>query len=225
MLSRSLILSNVVEELADALKRRLFFLGGHPFERRFIVVPSLTIKRFLLMRYAEDADLRIAAGVEIYTLSQAIRELFDQPGRRIPSLLELSFEIEAQISLLFKLEPANPVLTPLFAYISEKGGKQGERIGALSEELALLFLRYGRQESAFLDAWLQEEGWQQLIWKRIFTSSSNWLPLCKAVDSATPPEFIIHLFHFSTLPKLFLNFFNRCEANYYLLSPLSSFLG
>src|ERR1700722_10137711 len=170
--------------MAGELKQRLFFSGGHPFERRFVIVPSLTIKRFLLMHYAEDADLRIAAGVEIYTLSQAIRELFDQPGRRIPSLLELSFEIEAQVSELLKCEPSNPVLTQLFAYVSEEGGKQRERIGALSEEVALLFLRYGRQESVFLEAWLKEEGWQQLLWKRIFTPDSVWMPLCNAVESA-----------------------------------------
>lgn len=225
MLSRSLILSNRLEEMAEALKQRLFFSGGHPFERRFVIVPSLTIKRFLLMRYAEDADLQIAAGMEIYTLSQAIRELFDQPGRRIPSMFELSFEIEAVVGELLKSESTNPILAQLFAYVSEGDGKQGERIGALSEELALLFLRYGRQERAFLETWLNEEGWQQFLWKRIFTPDSIWMPLSQAVESAPAPSFTIHLFHFSTLPKLFLSFFNQCQTNYFLLSPSPLFWG
>ncbi len=222
--STFLILSNQVGELADALKRRLFFSGGHPFERRFIIVPSLTIKRFLLMRFAEDADLGIATGIEIYTLSQAIRELFDQPGRKIPSRAELSFEIGEMISQLYRIikEKADDrLLAPLFAYVAE----DKQRIGEVSEELALLFARYGRQESTFLDAWLKEEGWQQFLWKKIFYPGSPRLKLCEAVESASPPPFAIHLFHFSTLPKLFLNFFMRCQANYYLLSPSSLFWG
>ncbi|MBI2742341.1 MAG: exodeoxyribonuclease V subunit gamma [Chlamydiales bacterium] len=222
-LNSQIILSNKLEELADALKERLFFSGGHPFDRRVVIVPSLNIKRFLMMRYADDPDLQIAAGIEIYTLSQAMGELFEKDERRrVPTLLELSFQIEEEIWKLKSVqdEDEKALLSPLFSYVADE-----ENIAPLSEELALLFLRYGRQERAFLDDWLGQEGWQQSLWRRIFNPTSRWIPLSQLVESTSPAPFPLYIFHFSALPRLFLNFFGRCNSIYFLLSPSPLFWG
>lgn len=222
-----IILSNSVLELADALKEALFFSGGHPFDRRVVIVPSVNIKQFLQLHFADDPDVQVAAGLEIYTLSQMTREFLcsTEPRKVLPSHAQLSFQIEEEVTFLLQnkedlTSEEREQLAPLFSYVAGK-----DRISGLSDEVALLFLRYGRQESSFLQEWLLKTGWQQLLWKRIFKEGGRFWTLCDLIENAAPPAFKLHLFHFSTLPPLFLRFFNRADVSYFFLSPSPLFWG
>lgn len=217
-----LVLSDAIEELAEALKEKLFFSGGHPFDRRVVIVPNFAVKRFLEMRFAEDRDVGISAGVEILLLSSALSELL--PSKQ-PSIIELTFQIEAQLSELIenrKQMVAEESLAPLWKYI--EAGEE-ERLSALSGELAELFLQYSRFGGEFLQKWVVEEGWQQFLWKRCFFPQTQWVPLSDALQTAPAASYALYLFHFSTLSRPLLSFFNRCNATYFLFSPSPLFWG
>lgn len=217
-----LVVSDSIEELAEALKEKLFFSGGHPFDRRAVIAPNLAIKRFLETRFAEDRNLGISAGVEILLLSSALSELL--PSRQ-PSLIELTFQIEAQLFELVANKnrtKEDKILAPLWKYI---GNGDEERLSALSEELAELFLRYSHFGGEFLQRWRGEEGWQQLLWRHCFSSHTQWVPLADGLQAAPSSSFELHLFHFSTLSRPLLSFFNRCGATYFLFSPSPLFWG
>ncbi len=216
------VLSDAIEELAEALKEKLFFSGGHPFDRRVVIVPNFAVKRFLETRFAEDRDLGISAGVEILLLPSALSELL--PNKQ-PTLIELTFQIEAQLFELLankKQVIEQEILAPLWKYI-ENG--EEERLSALSEELAELFLQYSRFGGEFLQKWIAEEGWQQFLWKRCFFPQTHWIPLSDALQDAPAAPFALYLFHFSALSRPLLSFFNRCCATYFLFSPSPLFWG
>lgn len=213
----SIFLSNSIGELAEALKEKLFFSGGHPFDRRLVIVPSLAVRRFLENYFVEDPELGIAAGVEILPLAAAMNELL---LTRQPTSIELTFQIEA---ILREFATQNDEqLRPLKNYLA--GGEE-ERVHGLSEELSELFLGYGRLGGEVLERWKKEEGWQQRIWKRCFAPHAPWIPLAEALAKAEPTGFSLYLFHFSALPSPLLDFFNRCRASYFLFSPSQLFWG
>ncbi|MFI5333680.1 MAG: exodeoxyribonuclease V subunit gamma, partial [Chlamydiales bacterium] len=217
------ILSNAVEQLADALKEKLFFSGAHPFDRKLVIVPHLAIKHYLEMHYAQDPSLGIAAGVEFLPLSQALNRLL---GSKQPTFIELTLQLENLLIHLMREQEQldsieKKVFAPLFHYLSKE---TQEKISALAEELARLFSRYDTAPENFMDEWKEQEGWQQLLWKRLY-SSTAWQPLSAALKNAAPPSFSIYIFHFSSLPEPVFSFFNRCKATYFLFSPSPLFWG
>lgn len=138
--------SNRLEILADRLRERL--MQGRPFAKRWVIVPSLALKNYLMMRFA--MNLGIAAGVKIMTLGQALREFFPDD----PTQIELSLMIEDAIRHLDQTE-----CQPLFSYL-EKG--EAHHLTSLCDELAYLFLRHRTCDS-----------WQQTIWNRVFTKNTE----------------------------------------------------
>ncbi len=141
----SIVFGNCLDALAAKLAEELFLDSSRPFEKRIIIVPSMTMKEYLLYRFAKHPDLQMSAGVQVLSLNQAINEFSKE---RIPSFLELSLAIEEKISR-YDLE-----------YL--KDGKK--RICYLSDELARLFARYGSPPS----------GWQGTLWQELFSESSLW---------------------------------------------------
>ncbi len=219
------VFSNSIEELADALKERLFFSGGHPFQRRLVIIPNFSIKRYLMLRFAQDPDLNIAAGVEFLPLSHALSELLE---KREPTLAELTFQIasvikEAENKKDELTRKEEEILAPLFDYL----GQNSKQCMSLAEEVARLFLHYGKEGGSFLKEWKKEEGWQQFLWEKSFFPNTSWAPLSECVTylkrEQEKPE--IYLFHFSSLPTPLFHFFQQCKASFFLFSPSQFFWG
>src|SRR3989304_6294388 len=80
---------------------RLFSAQLPIFARRVVFVPSDPMKNFLLYRFANNPRLQIAAGVQIFTLTSGMLELFSFGDKehinRIPTFLELALHIECEI--------------------------------------------------------------------------------------------------------------------------------
>jgi exodeoxyribonuclease V gamma subunit len=94
---RKVILSNRLEQLADALGEALFSPHLDPFAIRRVCVPSRSLKLFLQERFAQKSG--IAAGFTIQTLEELCTELFQA---KFPSRLELSIELGSdQLASLF----------------------------------------------------------------------------------------------------------------------------
>ena len=167
------IFSNQWERLADALADRLFARTGF-FEKRYVIVPNEQVKEFLHFHLA--SRFGISAGVQMCSLQQGLAGLLESlspyPKMRIPSILELSLCIEEQMHLCLESYENKRIsfFAPLYAYLScEKTEQLSQRIFSLSDQLAHVFIRYGLYGGAFVSEWLLKEGWQQWIWKRIFS--------------------------------------------------------
>lgn len=232
-------LSNRVERLYGHLKERLFAHPSAPFAKRFIVVPSPALKTWLMARMADDPDLQIAAGVEITHLEGAIASIVDRyavdPGSfpRRRSSLELSLRLEAEIkgvlSTCKTLTPDDENLwQPLVGYLRPDTGhiakrKIERRILALSDQLANLFMLYGKYGTTMLREWQKNPKihWQAMLWNRIIGETMPEQTLWKCANAA------VHLFAMSFIPKqthlLLKQLSQTLSVHYYLLSPCHVF--
>jgi exodeoxyribonuclease V gamma subunit len=223
------VVGNDQRALLDALCEECFFSDLGPFEKRLVVVPNASLKDVVLRHLVEDPRLRIAAGVQVLPLGQAVTELLDQcvPSdfcKKIPSFVALSLAIEEvlQSSLVCGRE-----FLPLSNYLQVEDQGQGQRRRAqLSDALARCFLRYGLYGQEFLPVWVQREGWQQRVWNAIFSKDSPWtFPLeCLSAETGHFPGKIA-LFGFSYLSPAHLSFFSQISVTLYHLSPCALFWG
>ena len=215
----------------------LFSSRTAPFENRLVIVPSAAIKEFLAAYFAEHPDYNIFAGVRIMPLAEGFLELLAsmnfEKQLRIPSMLELSIQIEQLICLAVhtSIGKEKKELQPLLEYIGEEFSTnnstvQEKRIASLSVHLSKLFSRYGLYGESFLDDWIKEKGWQQWIWNNVYAEGSGWTYPIKSLKHSLDRARVaaqVHVFGFSSMPKLYLEFFNRLGCAFYLLSPCAMF--
>jgi exodeoxyribonuclease V gamma subunit len=218
------VFGNDMNGLAHQLGEDFFSSPSHPFENRLIVVPDRSMKEFLLHSFVAHPRLKIAAGIQIVPLNQAMVETIDFK-KKIPSFLELSLAIEEKLHAIAAKKNGGDSLLKYLNEDSEE--KKCRRISSLSDELAKLFGRYGLYGATFLPKWLSEEsqGWQQLLWRELFSDHSPWTYPLEALDRVQPKDFLgkIALFGFSYIPPIHLSFFSSLGASLYQLSPCSLF--
>ena len=138
-----IVFCNDMDFLSQRLGEELFSKQTHPFEKRLIVVPNVSLKDFLFHSFVHHPRLKMAAGVKIFSLNQAVREVVDQcvapAGRplikkRIPSFLELSLAIEEKLHLFLSEKKSHEILVRYLNVGYEE--KKQKRISSLSEQLA-----------------------------------------------------------------------------------------
>ena len=137
--------SNKLEALADLLKGVLF--QGGPLARRWVIVPGEQIRQALLLRWAQDEELKVAMGIKLITWSQAMRQIFPY----IPSQGELALKIEKALQDMNDKD--------VRAYLHGGGSK---RKVSFCHYMSGLFLQYLTQERVVL------QGWQQTLWEAVF---------------------------------------------------------
>ncbi len=199
-----IFVSNQLEVLAELLKEELFQGEGHPFEKRWIVVPNERIKQDLFLRWAHDPTLNVATGFNMITWSEALSRLFPD----LPSQTELSLKIE---NVLERVENAEPLL----AYLSHGGIS---RKASLCDRMSSLFLHYLGQPEEKLLQWLEKTGWQQSLWRAVFPHGIPW-------KTQNFLEGSVYLFHpFQVFPYQ-LAAFKKMEATCFLFSPCGMYWG
>lgn len=212
------VFSNEMQALGRRLGEEFFLQGGLPFENRLVVVPDIAMKDFLLEQFVAHPQLKMAAGVRILPLNQAVAEILDQVFRegkkKIPSSIEIALALEEKLHAA-----SDPFL---------QGYLQGnaKRIAGFSDEIAKLFVRYGLHGSSFLSEWLKKQGWQQTLWRCLFEESS-WTYPVQALSTVQAKRFPgkLALFGFSYLTQPHLKFFASLGASLYHLSPSRFFWG
>ncbi len=224
-----IIFGNDLSSLADSLGEEFFPSSSRPFASRIVAVPNTSYKDFLFHHFATKSRLKIAAGVQVLPLNQAIMEILDSISaspskKRIPSFLELSLAIEEKLHEIFD----RGEFTALSVYLSASGGeKKRKRISSLSDEVARMFASYGLYGKHFLPLWLSNQGWQQSIWKSIFSNDSHWTYPLESLnqDPAAISKFSgkIALFGFSYLSPAHLSFFASAAATVFQFSPCALF--
>lgn len=211
-------LSNALENLLLSLKEQLFDPSFSPFKRKMVVLPSELMKRYVMVHFAKDPSLNGVAGVQFVTLSQALR-LFET--KKIPHFITLSLLIEREVHFLLGqgLEEDRELLD----YLSLPSPFLNQRLFPLVDQLSSLFMRYGIYGGEALILWEKKEGWQQKIWRALFSEGSPWNFPLKEFSSPRVSPCPMHLFGFSFLPKIYFNFFEQLESQFYLLSPCQYF--
>jgi exodeoxyribonuclease V gamma subunit len=228
------VFSNDMHSLSQRLAEEFFSPETHPFEKRLIIVPHISLKEFLVHCFVDHPRLKIAAGVKILPLNQAVMEIA-QPcfasanqnplRKRVPSLLELSLAIEEKLYHFLAEKKEDQILMRYLDARDEE--KKQKRITSLSEQLAQLYARYGLYGISFLPKWLMEkdQGWQQALWHEIFSDQSLWTYPLSALKEIPVGQLSgkIALFGFSYLAPVHLSFFSSCKATLYQLSPSALF--
>lgn len=193
--------SNDLDVLVEILKDRLFVKGSAPFDKRLVVVPHRVLKDRILMAFAKDPEMLVAAGLQVVTLEQAYSAL---TGKSLPSHLELSLFLQHEV--IDKIESVE-VLKNYFNTVSKE-----ERIAPFCDLLATYFLQYKTYGKPKLPSW-QETLFELIPW--VFpVDFRGKMSSCS-----------LHLFGFSFLPKTYFSLFERVGGIFYFFSPCSVFWG
>lgn len=222
--------SNQLECLALCLQKELFSFGC-AFERRLVIVPDSGMKTYLYHHFAMKSEAKLAFGMEVMTLSEGLQELIRDQKKAspfyFPSHLDLSIYLEQEITSLHVQRKEDLLLDPLWKYLGEEkeqiSATLRRKIISLSEQIARFFSMLGLQDDKVIQEWLCLGGWQQDLWKRLFSSDSLWSYPQKILQSMQPSLSKVHLFGFSFLPKVYFDFFQKGAAYTYLLSPSEYF--
>jgi len=180
-----------------------FFSEGSPFRKRYVVTPNRT---YFQKAFASLAQ--ICSGIEFMTLLQAI-ECFSQ--KDFPSSLELLIAMNKKLQ-----EKAVEIPMPI----------EKESLSSLCD----LFFKYGQYGGSLIEAFETPKDWQESLFHEIFFQDQCPFPYRELKEVSCPDIFRgtqIHIFGFSFLPKLYLDFFQRLskevEINLYFLSPCRYF--
>ncbi|MCX6989302.1 MAG: exodeoxyribonuclease V subunit gamma [Chlamydiae bacterium] len=222
--------SNKLERLADLLQEQLFS-SGQPIQRRFIVVPDGRIKTYLYQQFALRSHAKIAFGLEIVTLPEALHELTKKEKKKdpfyFPTGLDLSVGIESILVDLYLSDRIDPAYALLYEYLGKKEAVISQplrrKILSLSQEMSRFFSILGLQPMTVIEEWAGQQGWQQRIWQSLFSNNPLWSYPERILRYATPCMEKISLFGFSYLPSVYLQFFQKIEVSAYLLSPSEFF--
>lgn len=207
-----------MQTLADRVAEDLFERSSQPFQQRILIVPDLNLKPYLFQRFAFHTRLKIAAGVQVLTLNQAIARVLGGAVKKVPSFLELSLCIEERIYQEISS------FSTLQKYLEiDDQERRIKRISALADTLSSLFVQYGLYSAEFLTKWLEETGWQQSLWKSIFYPQSSWTYPLEQLKNACHFDGKLALFGFFYLCPAHVHFFASLGATFYHLSPCAQF--
>lgn len=199
-----IFISNQLERLAQLLKEEIFQRKGHPFEKRWVIVPNERVKQDLFLQWAHDPSLQVATGYKMMSWGEALSRIFP----RLPSQMELSLKIEAALQLLKNGEP-------LLVYLNHGGLA---RKASLCDRMSTLFLQYLNQPEEKLVQWLEKKGWQQALWRAVFGNEIPW----KTQNLLTGGVYLFNPFQFSEYQ---FTAFQEMKATCFLFSPCSMYWG
>ena len=206
--------SNQIEKLAELLGLALFQKGADPFVKKTILLPHHNLKSYLTTFFAKH--WHICMGVECKTLVEGSMENFE--GDTFPSIMALSFAIEQELWQIH--EEKESCFADLLPYLISD---QSRRITWISQELAFLFHSYAVFEPKALQAWLDQGGWKQEIWERVFCKQKGWSILSEKMGEKKQIHGEIHAFGFAHMPPHFYDFFSLSTTSFYFLSPCEMF--
>ncbi len=199
--SNAVFIRNNLFDLASTLKEVLS--KKERSLRTIIIIPSNPIKDFLT-QYLTDTSEGFF-GVRFLTLAQGI-DYFIKTSYSdtylFPTITDLSLYIE---SLL--INPPEKLL-PLISYL----GNDRNKITALSQELAPIFLYYGIYGGTALDAWEKNDGWQQVLWHEVV---KIWSFPCHVFKNNPAPRISNNIIFFNIphIPEIYKSFLEKLSEN------------
>ncbi|MBB64355.1 MAG: hypothetical protein CMO81_04765 [Waddliaceae bacterium] len=240
--------SNQVEILFAQLKSQLFTEGSHPFSRRLLVVPSHAMRTWVQFRLAQDPEIKVAMGIEVLFMDQAISTLSDwgtngegSRYRKWTQTAPLSLHIEKLIQEALNDPREADLWSAVRRYCYLKGEdtlnrRQQRRLSDLSQHVASLFQQYSLYGGRLLQAWLEKpknEHWQESLWERLRESSSQiktfqeYLEGLNLTNTEPSPPIQVYVFAESfmaqTQHQFFLKISEIFPVHYLIFSPCEQF--
>ncbi|MBJ7449515.1 MAG: exodeoxyribonuclease V subunit gamma [Parachlamydiales bacterium] len=240
-----MVSSNRLEELYESLMHSLYDSAQDPFIQKIVIIPNHQMKRWLTLRAANDERFKVMTGIKFCFLNEAVmtlaKDLFGITIKGFPTSLELALRIEWEIRQTLKdfsflsVEDKECWL-PLFEYIGSdlSSIKSNKRLTGLSHQLAKLFCDYGLYGGRVLAEFEQKEAkdWQEVLWCRLFHEELGawaypYKELARLFEGISQKNWQVHLFSFSFLSQLHVDFFYQVAQHLsftvYLLSPTRAF--
>lgn len=240
--------SNKLEILYQKLKCSLFDRTTNPLRKRLVVVHCPAMKSWLMLRMAQDPDLEIAMGIEFVYLNQAFEHLLSLTSPEInfhsPSSIELALAMEKELRETFNhlnqlQDDEYQLWKPLIQYLKLEqfnpaqplSRKIEKRLIGLSQQLARLFLDYGRFAPRMIAQWESDapRNWQSQLWRRIFNHQYRWNNPSHILTNINRSHisFSFYFFSISFLTSSEFQCLNQLSKNtnidYFLLSPCAVF--
>ncbi len=227
-------LSNRLENLYEAFKHELYQLGDALALERLVIVPNSAIRDWLQQRLAADPEIGLAAGLRFAFEDDAFACLVLSSEQLFPSHMQVSFALEGDLIQLIQQPTKDLVWQPLFDYLgtspgSALAGKTQQRLVALCDQLALLFLDYGKQAGRIVaPRSTQAFDWQKRLWQRLFALYPHWsYPYQHTEPLAQQPERRIYLFGQVYLCPLYHRFFlqlaKQCSVQAFFFSACAEY--
>jgi exonuclease V gamma subunit len=190
-------LSNQLTELAEVLRQNLLEGMDDPLDKRWVIVPNEDVKLDLYLRWLKKSE--VITGIKTITYCELIRKMFPE----LPSKMELALRIETALDSIDELKN----------YLDNHLRKLD-----LSNELSSLFLKYLQKPTGKLVQWLENEGWQQQLWKKVFG---------KKLPTATvrPLDGSFYFYHISNIAPYQWEAFSEMDTSWFLFSPTQMYMG
>ncbi len=222
--------SNRLETLADLLHDEVF-KPSKRMKTNVIVVPDPAMKSFLYQYFSMHSNSKIAFGIEVVTLSEALYEITRHHKKEnpfyLPSLLDISVLVERKLIELYLSQDKSQVFRDLLAYLGEPKESVEtflrKKIISLAEQIARFFNLLELQPQQVIQDWLKEDGWHQRLWKDIFSLETGWSFPEEVLNKISPTLSELYLFGFSFIPKLYLDFFQKIDIVSFIVSPSECF--
>jgi exodeoxyribonuclease V gamma subunit len=182
-----------------------FLFSTTPLQKKIVVSPN---RKYFQKAVAEKT--KIATGIQFLSLFQAIEFFSD---KQFPSTLELSVAIREKIRAGAE-----------FPF----SGQESER--NIFAQFSDLFFQYGLYGGDLLKEFEKKRDWQDRLFLSLFVDEVVSFP-CRDLKNVKCSEMLkgsqIHIFGYSFLPKVFLDFFfklsRECSIFFYFLSPTRFF--
>jgi exodeoxyribonuclease V gamma subunit len=177
-----------------------------PFSKKIVLLPSLEKKNRLLLSFLKEVD--VVMGIDFMELGSGLELIYHHLTGKI-----------------LHFPPLDLLALHILPLLDTKYSPKQRQGVALA--LAKTFLDYGKFGFSKISDWEIKKGWQQQIWKEVFSKWNRASDLLNTPLQVANPSFEIHLYQVSFLPNLYHEFFENvskiCPVYYYQFSPCSTF--
>ncbi len=213
----TLFFSDRIELLVEKLSTHLFSYKENGFSPKYVILPHPAFKDWLYHRFALQ---RACVGLHFFSLQEALFH-FQKRKQNFPPLSsqELFWRLLAELKNPLSQEQIFEYLqgSPPIGDCSKE--KKVADLAYYTAQLFTLYGIYGKPE--------RKGSWQDFFWDKIFSKSYATSPFELAKQPIYEVDREIHLFHFSEIPPVFLEYFSRfSEKNtvfFYFFSPCKDF--
>lgn len=213
--------SHLYEVLVQLLKEKFFAKGNHPFQKRILVLPDSSFKEKLFFQLTKQGRKCVLFNVSCFDVFEAVQELSSfvvEKKLTFPTVSVLGLHLESVIHEVLS-DPdffETDALSPLKDYIANKGKKE---ISAFANKLSSIFFQYGIYGGEFLSEFLVKDSWQKILFEKVFSSWNYPYELITPREwdksrSSDESRGEIHLFHFSNMPHVFHQFFDKLSLHF-----------
>jgi len=192
---------------------------GQPRARTVIITPNQLVKKNLQKQLLAISESHVVSGIIFLEFAPALIKLFRSVLKRDPRTPSKGY-LSLQLEKILENYNEDPTVTE---YLQKN---KSQRIPPFAEELASLFLEYGK--SARIDETFFTT-WQGKLFQRVFETNEYPSQLVEEVFEKPKVNHTLHFFGFHHIPSVYHRFLKKLsqyfEINMYQISPTPEYWG